>query len=118
MKIVFNLQKDIKQSFGKRILDEICDSVKSLRAAYRAKQVDIKYENIKELEGHIEDISLLFKLLFEIGEVPKKNQANLSKQFGEIMMQINGWKVHTDKTIYKVTIYEKAEKSTEGFDEN
>lgn len=97
--IILNVNKDIKVTLGYTIIKDLVSSLKMLRKAYQEKCVDKKYACVNELYGIISDIEILFKLMFELKFISLKQQANVSIEIGDIMMQLNGWKKSIENVI-------------------
>jgi len=97
--LVINMDKDIKVTFGYNIIKSLIYSIKLLRKSYTEKDLYKKLEYIEELYGEINDIELFTKMLFEMKRISLKQQSNISIHFGDILMQLNGWKASVESNI-------------------
>ena len=89
---IINMNKDIKVTFGYNILNNLMNCLTKLRHSYSSKNQNVKLDYILQLIDDVEEISDLFKLLFELKYISIKQQANISIQVGDMLMQLNGWK--------------------------
>ena len=100
---IINMNKDIKVTFGYNILNKLMNCLTKLRHSYSSKNQNVKLDYILQLIDDVEEISDLFKLLFELKYISIKQQANISIQVGDMLMQLNGWKKSVENSINNMT---------------
>ena len=100
---IINMNKDIKVTFGYNILNNLMNCLTKLRHSYSSKNQNVKLDYILQLIDDVEEISDLFKLLFELKYISIKQQANISIQVGDMLMQLNGWKKSVENSINNMT---------------
>lgn len=97
--VVFNIQKDIKITYGYKIIDILTDSLVNLKKSYRKNNIEEKFLIVNDIYDGISSTELLFKVLFELGYINERTQSNISIQIGDILTQLNGWMKSLGKQI-------------------
>ena len=89
--VLFNCPKDIKQTYGDKIIKLGIETLVILKKSYNERDFDKKNLYVNDIYNYISSIELLFKILFELGHINEKTQANVSIQIGDILTQTQGW---------------------------
>ena len=97
--VVFNTQKDVKITYGYKIIDIMTDSLVKLKKSYRKNNIEEKLLIVNDIYDDISSTELLFKVLFELGYINERTQSNISIQIGDILTQLNGWMKSLGKQI-------------------
>lgn len=91
LKIVRNLPRDLKQTMGRSLLEEVSDLSRMIMQANVAQGSD-KRIPLTELIERAEVIGFQFRALAEIGVVPRTHHADVIESLAAIGKQANGIK--------------------------
>lgn len=91
LKIVRNLPRDLKQTMGRSLLEEVSDLSRLIMRANVA-QGSGKVVHLVDLVERAEVIGFQFRALADVGVVPRTHHADVIESLAAIGKQANGWK--------------------------